>query len=177
MTNTSEGRRILGIDPGSQITGFGIIEDAGNRIQCVATGTIRTAEAAELPQRLKIIYDNLVAIIRKYNPQVVAIESVFHGNNVQSALKLGHARGVALLAAAECGLQCFEYAPRTIKKGLTGSGAAGKDQVQKMVGALLRGSTLPKSLDATDALAVAIVHAHTNPWLKTPKIASRAVQP
>lgn len=182
---SASARRVLGIDPGTQLCGFGIVEDQGQQLRCLACGTIKTMtsrdndEGSNLPQRLLVIYDNLTQLIKKYQPKVMAVESVFHAANAQSALKLGHARGVILMTAAQHGLDVFEYAPRSIKKGLTGSGAASKEQVQKMVKMLLRGTldeATSRSLDATDALAAAIFHSHNNPFLKSVKSAVRAAE-
>jgi crossover junction endodeoxyribonuclease RuvC len=170
-------RRILGIDPGSHYCGFGIIEDTGNKLSCVTSGVISMGNKAELPQRLLAIFNNLSALVQQYRPQMMAVESVFHANHAKSALVLGHARGIPLLVAAQFKLEFFEYAPRAIKKGLTGAGNADKEMVQKMVRMLLRDSLLDKpvrnlssrgdlKMDETDALAVAIYHAHINPWLK-----------
>lgn len=165
-------QRILGIDPGSQNTGFGIIEDNAGKLTCIDAGVIRTittrsksSQESNLAQRLQIIFQNIALLIEQHRPEVMVVESLFHAKNAQSALILGHARGVALLAAAQHQLTLFEYTPRAIKKGLTGNGAAAKDDVARMVRLLLQDSR-SLSLDASDALAVAIYHAHLNPWLR-----------
>ena len=179
---------IIGVDPGSQVTGFGIIASKEQGMRCLASGVvsvpsakssvkaINLANKTDLPERLAIIHDGLSALVERYQPQVMAVESVFHAKNSQSALKLGHARGIALLVAAQHRLPCYEYAPRSIKKGLTGTGAASKEQVQKMVRMILAGSTI-RSLDASDALAVAIFHHHSNPiGRRLPTLSTTSVQ-
>ncbi len=176
------GRRILGVDPGSQVTGFGVIEDRGDTLACLTSGTIRTTKAragdnqTNLPKRLGIIHDGLNQLVSQYRPQIMVVESVFHARNAQSALKLGQARGVALLVGAQHGLEVFEYSPRAVKKGITGSGAATKSQVERMVKVLLHGKVM-RSLDATDALALAIYHCHLTPWLRHTKSSTTALSP
>ena len=149
--------RVLGVDPGSNATGFGVVEKVGNRMALMADGTIRQARGQALSVRLKKIYDELTRIIEETRPEEVAVESIFFARNPQSALKLGHARGVALLAAANAGLPVFEYSPLEVKKAVVGYGRAGKDQVQMMVGTLLNSRTR-RSQDASDALAIAVCH-------------------
>ncbi|HET7593782.1 MAG TPA: crossover junction endodeoxyribonuclease RuvC [Rhodanobacteraceae bacterium] len=152
--------RILGIDPGSQRTGVGIIEaDATGRLRCVVYATLRVAGEETFPLRLKRIYDELGAIIDAEAPVEAAVERVFMAKNADSALKLGQARGAAICAAVGRGLVIHEYAPNAIKQAVVGKGHAGKEQVQHMVGILLnmRG---PLQADAADALAIAITHAH-----------------
>ena len=152
---------ILGIDPGSRITGFGLINSVGGRkIEYIASGCIR-AGTGELPERLETIYKSVTELIQQYCPQEFAIEQVFMGKNADSALKLGQARGVAILAAQLASLPVHEYAPRTIKQAVVGTGSAGKEQVQQMVQRLLKLPGLPQA-DAADALAIALCHAHTN---------------
>lgn len=149
--------RVLGIDPGSHRTGWGVVDCAPGKFRHVASGTL-SAQDAPLPQRLLAIAAGLDAVLVAHAPEVVAIESIFHAKNVKSALLLGHARGVALLFAAQHGLAIAEYAPAAIKKALTGSGRADKTQVQSMVHFLL-GHDTGLELDASDALAGAICHA------------------
>jgi crossover junction endodeoxyribonuclease RuvC len=148
--------RILGIDPGSRITGFGVIESEGSASRYVASGTIRTLDL-DFPQRLRCIFEQVSEIVTKYQPDVLAIEEVFVHRNVDSALKLGQARGAAICACVTRDLTVAEYSPRAIKLAVVGSGAAGKDQVQFMVRALLslQGQI---QIDASDALAVALCH-------------------
>ena len=153
------GTRILGIDPGSRATGYGVIESGGGRYTYLVCGVIRTSGSLSLPERLKEIYDGICEVIESHRPMTVAVEDLFVSVNPRSALKLGHARGVAILAAVQHGLPVYEYTPRVVKQGLTGYGQAGKEQVQQMVRALLKLSASP-SQDASDALAVAICHAN-----------------
>jgi crossover junction endodeoxyribonuclease RuvC len=147
--------RILGIDPGSQITGYGLIEAAGQETRHVASGCIRTP-AGELPQRLRAIYAAVAGLMASYVPAEVAIERVFLSRNPDSALKLGQARGAALCATFGVEVSIYEYAPRAIKQAVVGNGGADKHQVQHMVKVLLRLDRAP----AADALAVALCHAH-----------------
>ena len=148
--------RILGIDPGSHKTGWGIIDAEGTRFRYVASGTI-TAKGKELAKRLVLIADALELIIGQHQPKVGAIETVFHAKNSQSALKLGHARGVALLSMSRAGLEIGEYSPTQIKQALTGAGRAQKEQVAQMV-QLLLGHRGPFGLDESDGLAIAMCH-------------------
>jgi len=150
--------RILGIDPGSRLTGYGIVELHSNRAISVSNGCLRVGEG-ELAQRLKLIHQGIQQLIEEYQPQEAAIESVFVHRNVDSALKLGQARGTAITAISLNDIPIFEYAPAVIKKSVVGRGNAGKPQVQHMVSAILG---LPKGLqsDAADALAVALCHGH-----------------
>lgn len=150
---------ILGIDPGSRITGFGVINSVGQKTEYITSGCIRVGDG-ELPERLKKIYDCVTELIETYSPQEFAIEQVFMGKNADSALKLGQARGVAIVAAAKQNLPVGEYAPRTIKQAVVGKGSATKEQVQHMVQYLLKLPGKPQA-DAADALAIALTHAHT----------------
>lgn len=150
---------ILGLDPGLAATGWGVIRAEGNRLSHIAHGVVRTPAAAPLAERLATLYDGLMNVIGDHGAGEAAIEEVFVNANPQSTLKLGQARGVVLLAAARAGLPVSEYASRAVKKALTGTGAAEKQQVQTMVERLLPGLKVTGS-DAADALAVAITHAH-----------------
>jgi crossover junction endodeoxyribonuclease RuvC len=154
----SEKRRILGIDPGSRLTGFGVLDFAGDRPTYVASGTVRTPEGS-FPDRLKRIFVSVGEIVEKYQPDIVAIESVFMARNAGSALKLGHARSAALCATFAFDVEVFEYAPREIKQAIVGNGSASKEQVQHMIVSLLQLDGAPSS-DAADALAAAICHGH-----------------
>ncbi len=156
--------RLLGIDPGSHITCYGVIDVDGPRNHHVASGCIQIGGDQALPERLKTIYESVTEVIQRYQPQEVAAEQVFMHRNADSALKLGQARGAALCAAVMAGLPISEYAPRAIKQAVVGSGAAEKAQVQRMVTLLLNLSEAPP-LDAADALAAAICHAHTRQTL------------
>lgn len=154
--------RILGIDPGSVSTGFGVIDYERGRLTLVDQGSINTRRGAELAERLAHIHEGLLAVIARTQPAEAAVETPFAGRNVQSLIQLAHARGVVLLAARTGRLEVFEYAPRSVKSAVVGYGGAEKEQVAKMVRMLLPGcATLKMSADATDALAVAICHAHT----------------
>jgi crossover junction endodeoxyribonuclease RuvC len=151
--------RVLGIDPGSRITGFGVVNVLRNgKLQYVASGCVRIGKGA-LSERLKTIYDGMSEIIRTYQPSAIAIEKVFLARNADSALKLGQARGAAITAGANHALAVAEYSARQIKRTVVGKGAADKRQVQHMVKALLDLSGTPQA-DAADALACAICHAH-----------------
>lgn len=151
---------ILGVDPGTLITGYGVVEKVGSRTRLLEYGAIWNGSENRLPARLKLIYSRLRRIIRKYRPDEFAIETAFYGKNAQSAMKLGHARGVSLLAAVNANIPAAEYSPREVKKSVVGNGAASKDQVQFMVKNLLRMKESPKFYDSTDALAVALCHLH-----------------
>jgi crossover junction endodeoxyribonuclease RuvC len=155
--------RILGIDPGSRFTGYGVIEVAGNDAVCVAHGVIKTG-GGEFPERLGIIFSGLCEVIGEQQPDQVAVETVFVSRNPNSALKLGQARGAAVCAAISQGLTVAEYSPRSVKQAIVGRGSADKLQVSHMVSVLLG---LKESLaeDAADALAVALCHQHTQQTL------------
>ena len=152
--------RLMGIDPGSRMTGYGIIESDGPRNRHIAIGGIQTDSSRPVPERLKTIFEGIAAVIRDYQPVEVAVEQVFMHRNPDSALKLGQARGAAICAAVVAGLPVSEYAARAIKQAVVGTGAADKTQVQRMIALLLNLPALPQS-DAADALAVAICHGHT----------------
>ena len=150
---------ILGIDPGSRVTGYGLINAVGNKLEYVGCGCIRT-QTQDFPQRLQIIHAELVKVIEQFSPQQSAVEEVFMGRNASAALKLGHARGAAMVACLSNELPLAEYSARKVKQAVVGNGAADKAQVQHMVKALLSISDNIAE-DAADALAVAICHAHT----------------
>jgi crossover junction endodeoxyribonuclease RuvC len=150
--------RVLGIDPGSVTTGYGLVEDRGSELQAVAFGAISTQSRDPFASRLLRIYRELRVVVATHRPDCAAVEAVFFAQNVQSALRLGHARGVAVLALAEAGIAIVEYSPREIKQAVTSYGHAGKAQVQEMVRMLLRMPELPQPADAADALALAICH-------------------
>jgi len=150
---------ILGIDPGSRITGYGVIEAVGARIEYVASGCIRISGDL-LPDRLQQVYAGVTEVIERYQPQEMAIEQVFMSRNADSALKLGQARGVAIVAGANRLLPVSEYAARRVKQAVVGNGGADKTQIQHMVMRLLKLPGLPQA-DAADALAIALCHAQT----------------
>ncbi len=151
-------RRILGIDPGSRLTGFGVIDFDGGKAVYIASGTVKSVEGA-FADRLRQIFDSIGNIVDEFRPDIVSIESVFMHKNAGSALKLGHARSAAICATFKHGTEVFEYAPREIKQAVVGTGAATKEQVQHMVVSILSldGSPAP---DAADALAAALCHGH-----------------
>ena len=149
---------ILGIDPGSRVTGYGVIRLVGRQPQYLASGCIRL-KPTDMSARLTIIYDSLGELLAQYRPDSAAIEQVFVGSNASAALKLGHARGAAMLALGHAGIPFAEYAARAVKQAVAGSGAADKVQVQKMVVRLLSLNKAPAA-DAADALAIALCHAH-----------------
>lgn len=151
--------RLLGVDPGLRLTGWGVIDVDGNRLSHVADGVIRISAAGEMAKRLVRLHDGLASIIAEFRPDEAAVEETFVNANPASALKLGQARGVALLAAAKMGIDVAEYSPNVVKKAVVGAGHAGKQQIVLMVKTLLPGAEIATA-DAADALAVAICHAH-----------------
>ena len=155
--------RIFGIDPGSERTGYGCVEREGSRHQLVVCGAITAPAGDSFPNRLARIHRELVALLSTCQPECVAIESVFHAINARSALKLGHARGVAMLAAVQYGCPVVEYTPTQIKRAVVGYGRADKGQVQQMIKLLLCLETPPSPHDAADALAVALCHLNSLP--------------
>jgi crossover junction endodeoxyribonuclease RuvC len=152
--------KIFGIDPGSERTGYGCVESDGSRHRMIISGAISSAAGASFPEKLLKIHTGLAVLLAECRPDCVAIENLFHATNARSALKLGHARGVAMLAAVEAGLPVAEYTPAEIKRAVVGYGRAEKHQVQQMVKLLLGLAALPSPHDAADALAVAICHSH-----------------
>ncbi len=150
---------ILGIDPGTVFTGYGVVNYDGNQFVYIESGIISLNSFRTIPERLKTIYESIGKLIFKFRPDEFSIETAFYGKNVQSALKIGYARGVALLAAANNELLPGEYSPREIKKAVVGNGNASKEQVRFMVGKLLAVRTDDMKFDETDALAAAICHA------------------
>ena len=151
--------KILGLDPGLGTTGWGVIEADGSRLSHIANGELKTAPSTPLAQRLASLADQLDALLGEHRPEAAAVEEVFVNKNPQSTLKLGQARGVALMIAARSGVEVGEYAPRLVKKAVVGTGSAEKPQVHAMVARLLPGVKIAGP-DAADALAVAITHAH-----------------
>lgn len=163
--------RILGIDPGSRITGFGVVDLKGNRLRHVAHGALRLSSSKDcsLDLRLKSLHEQLSAVLEKYRPDVVAVEKVFFAKNAVSALKLGQARGAAILVCSVYGLKFFEYNPTEIKRAVVGHGRADKAQVAKMVSVLL-GQQDFETEDASDALAIAVCHAHSGAGQNTDSV-------
>src|SRR5689334_12070259 len=153
---------IFGIDPGSERTGYGCIDTDGRRHRLVACGSLSAPPDTSFPGRLQAIHEGLTALLAEHQPSCVAIENIFHAKNVRSALRLGHARGVALLAAASAGIPVVEYTPAEIKRAVVGFGRAEKQQVGQMVKLLLALEAVPAPHDAADALAIAICHVHAS---------------
>ena len=153
--------KIFGIDPGSDRTGYGCVETDGRRHRLVICGALSSPAQTAFPERLLAIHSGLAALLADCRPDCVAIENIFHARNVRSALRLGHARGVALLAASAAGVPIVEYSPAEIKRAVVGFGRAEKQQVGQMVKLLLALDAPPASLDASDAIAVALCHIHS----------------
>lgn len=159
--NSKPGQIILmGVDPGSLITGYGIIQIKKNKYKILKCDAIVNKNSTSLPDRLGIIFNTLDVLIKKYKPIEIAIETAFYGKNAQSALKLGHARGAVMLAGYVNSVPMKEYSPREVKKAVTGTGAATKFQVMRMVKSVLAMKEPPKHFDTTDALAVALCHSY-----------------
>lgn len=156
---------MIGIDPGSRVTGYGVVEAHGNRLVHVASGSINAVkQSKDFSTRLEVIHDELTAVIVRYAPNAASLEGIFHHKNAASALKLGHARGVILLTLRKAGLEVAEYAPTRVKQAVVGYGRADKEQVRKMV-SLLLGIPEASDLDTSDALANAICHLNSLPML------------
>src|SRR5579872_2468083 len=159
--------RVMGVDCGSEYTGFGVVEQMDDRaLVCCISGAIKLRSRDAMAAKLQKIFVELTQVIAEHQPEVVAIEDVFYAVNVKSALKLGQVRGVAMLAASSCGLQVAEYSPLSIKSAVVGYGRAEKQQVQQMVTRLLNLVEIPEPPDAADALAIAICHLHTTATLE-----------
>lgn len=154
-------RVVFGIDPGSERTGYGCIQSDGRHHRLVVYGSLSAGSAASFPERLLAIHEGLQSLLARHRPDCIAIENIFHARNVRSALRLGHARGVALLAASASGAEIVEYTPAEIKRAVVGFGRAEKPQVGQMVKLLLGLDAAPSPHDAADALAVAICHLHS----------------
>jgi len=159
--------RILGIDPGLRRTGWGVIACEGNRLSYLACGSVETSERAALAARLVVIHDGLSRVIEEFRPDEAAVENTFVNKDAGATLKLGQARGIALLIPARAGISVSEYAPNLVKKTIVGAGHAEKKQIRVMIGVLLPKAD-PQSEDAADALAIAVCHAHhrTSPLLR-----------
>ena len=151
--------RLLGIDPGLRFTGWGLVDVEGNRLRHIADGVIATDSEAGVPERLRVLHDALMALIAEHRPDEAAVEETYVNRNGAATLKLGYARGVALLAPALAGIPVAEYGAKSVKLSVVGTGGADKEQVQEMVRRLLPGAAIRRA-DAADALAVAICHAH-----------------
>ena len=173
--------KVFGIDPGSARTGYGCVQSDGGRHRLIVCGAITIPASNSFPEKLKIIHVELGTLIAQHRPDFVAIENLFHAVNARSALKLGHARGVAMLAAVEAGIPIVEYTPAEVKQSVVGYGRAEKRQVQSMVQLLLGLTEPPSPFDASDALAIAVCHLHrmnlrgvARPMADVPKAAGRA---
>ena len=153
---------VLGVDPGSIVTGYGLVEKKDNQMTCIHAGTIDSSGKIPFYQRIHKIFQSILEIMTHYQPQEMAIEDIFFAKNVKSALKIGHARGAVLIAAVQCGIKIFEYTPLEIKKSVVGYGRASKEQVRSMMQIILNMKTQP-TLDASDALATAICHLN---WIR-----------
>ena len=156
---TRQAIRILGIDPGLRRTGWGVVDAEGNRLTFVACGSVETDGEADLAVRLVTIHDGLVRVIEEFRPHEAAVEATFVNKDAAATLKLGQARGIAMLVPARSGLPVAEYAPNVVKKSIVGAGHGDKRQIGMMIGILLPRSD-PQSADAADALAIAVTHAH-----------------
>ena len=154
--------RVMGIDPGSNCTGFGIVEEVKGNLQAIHWSSIRSSPKDAFPKRLKRIYDELVLAIKKFKPDIVVVEDLFYATNVKTVIKLAQTRGITLLAAINSGLPVAEYSPLEIKQSVVGYGRADKNQVQSMVTTLLQLKEKPDPFDASDALAAAICHIHND---------------
>jgi crossover junction endodeoxyribonuclease RuvC len=153
--------RVLGVDCGSEVTGYGVVELTNGKLRYISAGAIRLRARDTLAKKLDCVFRGLGEIIEQEAPQIVAIEEVFYATNAKSALKLGQVRGVAMLAASSRGIEVAEYAPLSIKSAVVGYGKAEKSQVQQMVARLLALPVVPEPADVADALAIAICHLHT----------------
>ena len=158
-------KRVIGVDPGLTITGFGILDYKGGQIRTVAFGTIKPPVKESLPNRLEYLNSHMTELLEKFEPNAFAIEDTFFSQNVKSALLLGQARGVLLLAAASKGIPSMDYAPRKVKQSVVGNGAADKTQVQYMVQQILKMDEPPKPLDVSDALAIGLCHINQTKYL------------
>ena len=155
---------ILGIDPGTLLMGYGIISLQASKASLITLGVIELRKYSDHFERLRLIFERVDMLIKEFKPQELAIEAPFYGKNVQSMLKLGRAQGIAMAAALSHQLKVYEYSPRKIKQSLTGNGNASKEQVAAMIQKILHFDNMPKYLDATDALAVAVCHSYQNQW-------------
>ncbi|MBW1797541.1 MAG: crossover junction endodeoxyribonuclease RuvC [Deltaproteobacteria bacterium] len=151
---------VLGVDPGSHVTGYGLVEKKNNQLICIHSGQVTSSAKIPFYDRIHKIFKAMAEIMERYRPEEMSIEDVFYAKNIQSSLKLGHARGAVLIAAVQCGVRIFEYTPLEIKKSVVGYGRATKEQVNSMVRIILNLKTTPK-LDTSDALAAAICHINT----------------
>jgi crossover junction endodeoxyribonuclease RuvC len=153
--------RALGIDPGTALMGYGVVDEVASSLRAVDFGAIATSSAQSLPDRLLVIHARLAELLETYRPSAVAVESLYFNRNVRTALAVGQARGIALLAAAQAGVPVYEYSPLQVKDAVVGYGRASKEQVQAMICALLGLDSVPRPDDAADALGIAVCHLHS----------------
>lgn len=158
---------IIGIDPGYAITGFGVLEYSGNHFKLIESGSIQTKAGVPLPDRIAKIYDDMTELIKRYKPDAIAIEELFFNRNTTTAIGVAQGRGSVLIAASKTDTPIYEYTPLQVKQGVTGYGRADKKQVQMMVKTVLGLESVPKLDDTTDAIAIAICHAHSYRFAKT----------
>lgn len=158
--------RTIGIDPGTAIMGWGVVDEHGGQVRLVDFGALTTPAGMPQPERLRLLYDGLVALLETHKPEAAAIEELFFGKNVNTAIVVGQARGVALLALNQAGLSIAEYKPASVKQAVAGYGSADKKQMQEMVRLTLGLASTPRPDDAADALAIAICHAYTGPTVQ-----------
>lgn len=154
--------KVLGIDPGTRVVGYAVVEMVKGAFRPPAYGAICAKVSDAVPERLKYIYAQIMEVIALHRPEVMSLEKVFYGKNIQSAIRIGEARGVAMLAAANSGLAIYEYDATKVKKAVVGTGSAHKSQIQHMVKAIFGLAELPSPADAADALAIAVCHCHQN---------------
>jgi len=157
--------RILGIDPGYAIMGYGIVDKEGNKYKFISCGVLTTESNQEMPDRLKSIYSGLMELIMEYEPDVAAVEELFFNTNAKTAIHVGEARGAAILACANSGMRIYEYTPLQIKQALTGYGRADKNQIQQVIKSILNLKEIPKPDDAADAVAAAVCHGNSAVFL------------
>lgn len=165
---------VIGIDPGTVVAGYGVVRSAGGRMQLVAAGAVRAKRGMKLAERLRLIHDGLAKVIDETKPEIAVVEQPFVGENMATAIAIGEARGVALLACSAAGIQVEEFSPSEIKRSVVGSGSARKEQVALMVKAMLGLAAPPEPLDATDALAAAICYIHRAPMARIAQAAAAA---
>jgi crossover junction endodeoxyribonuclease RuvC len=156
--------RVLGLDPGLAITGYGLVESEGQRLQPLAYGVVRTPARTPTAERLVLLHDELSQLLARYRPEVAAVEELFLDTNARTAMQVGQARGVLLLTLAQAGIPVAEYTPMQIKQAITGYGGADKHQVQQMIALLLNLAAIPTPDDAADALAISVCHHHSMRW-------------
>ena len=152
---------ILGIDPGYAITGFGVVEYSGNHFKLIEAGAIETKKGVPFPKRIQKIYDDMMLLIDKYKPDAIAVEELFFNTNITTGIQVAHGRGAVVISAAKTDTPIYEYTPLQVKQAVVGYGRADKKQVQMMVKAILNLDKIPKLDDTTDAIAIAICHAHS----------------